>query len=215
LQRRRIVDVIGVRTAETVAAWLAAHPGIVIISRDRHGPYADAVRRGAAQATEVADRFHLLLNLRGAVQQELSRVRSRLTVVQPVAANAGRSRQVRVGSRPRSPVSQRHAEVVQERRAAQAQRFALVKRLQASGQTGQAIMRETGISRGSLRKWLPASELPPRKRMAPRPGMPDFYEEHLRRRWTEGCQDGRRLMAEIQALGFVGCYSGLARVLAP
>ncbi|MEP7308515.1 MAG: transposase [Acidobacteriota bacterium] len=142
-------------------------------------------------------------------------MRPRLTVVQPVAASAARSRQVRVGSRPRTTVAQRHVEVVQERRAAQAQRFALVKRLQASGQTGQAIMRETGISRGPLRKWLPASELPPRKRMAPRPGMPDFYEEQLRRRWTEGCQDGRRLMAEIQALGFVGCYSGLARLLAP
>ena len=213
LQRRRVVDVLGVRTADAVAAWLAAHPGIVIISRDRHGPYAEAVRRGAPQATQVADRFHLILNLRGAVEQELSRVRPRLTVVQPVSASAVRSRQARVG--PRSPVARYHVEVIQERRTAQAQRFAVVKRLQASGLTGQAIMRETGISRGTLRKWLRASELPPRKRMAPRPGMPDFYREHLRRRWTEGCQDGRRLMAEIQALGFVGCYSGLARLLAP
>jgi len=62
LERRRVVDVLAVRTADAVAAWLAAHPGIVIISRDRHGPYADSVRRGAAQATQVADRFHLRLN---------------------------------------------------------------------------------------------------------------------------------------------------------
>jgi transposase len=70
-----VVDVLPVRTADAVAAWLAAHPGIEIISRDRHGPYADAGRRGAPQAVQVADRFHLVLNLRGAVQQELRRVR--------------------------------------------------------------------------------------------------------------------------------------------
>jgi transposase len=75
LERRRVVDVLPVRTADAVAAWLAAHPDIEIISRDRHGPYADGVRRGAPQATQVADRFHLVLNLRGAVQQELSRLR--------------------------------------------------------------------------------------------------------------------------------------------
>ena len=72
LEHRRVVDVLPVRTADAVAAWLAAHPDIVIISRDRHGPYADGGRRGAPQATQVADRFHLVLNLRGAVQQELS-----------------------------------------------------------------------------------------------------------------------------------------------
>jgi len=54
-------------------AWLAAHPNIEIISRDRHG--ADAGPRGAPQAVQVADRLHLVLNLRGAVEQELRRVR--------------------------------------------------------------------------------------------------------------------------------------------
>jgi transposase len=75
LERRRVVDVLAVRTADAGAPWLAAHPDIVIISRDRHGPYAKAVRRGAPQARQVADRFHLVLNLRGAVQQALRRVR--------------------------------------------------------------------------------------------------------------------------------------------
>lgn len=78
----------------------------------------------------------------------------------------------------------------------------------------QAIMRETGIGRASVRKWIRLSELPTRNRMAPRPGMPDFYREYLRRRWAEGCQSGRRLMAEIQPLGYVGCYAGLAKLLA-
>ena len=41
LERRRVVDVLAVRTADAVAAWLRAHPTIRIISRDRHGPYGN------------------------------------------------------------------------------------------------------------------------------------------------------------------------------
>src|ERR1700719_2836736 len=51
-------------------------------------------------------------------------------------------------------------------------------------------------------------------RMAPRAGMPEFYREYLRGRWTAGCQSGRLLTAGIQARGYVGCYAGLARLLA-
>jgi hypothetical protein len=56
-----------------------------------------------------------------------------------------------------------------------------------SGGTAQAIMRETGLGRAYVRKWIHLSELPTRNRMAPRPGIPDFFQEYLRRRWTKGC----------------------------
>ena len=63
LERRRVVDVLPVRTADAVAAWLAAHPDIAIISRDRHGPYAKAVRRGAPQAAQVEHEMEAISDL--------------------------------------------------------------------------------------------------------------------------------------------------------
>ncbi|MEO7272538.1 MAG: transposase [Vicinamibacterales bacterium] len=218
LERRCVVDVLAVRTADAVAAWLAAHPDITIISRDRHGPYAEGVRRGAPQATQVADRFHLVLNLHGAVEQALSQQRPSLIVPLGAPAAAVTSDTPPPSAPPRrrrSAVLAHQQRIAQERRALQLERFALVKRLQLAGRTASAIMRETGIGRASVHKWVRLRDLPTRNQMAPRPGMPEAFRDYLLHRWTEGCHSGRLLMAEIEARGYVGSYAGLAKLLAP
>jgi transposase len=59
MQSHQVLDVLPDRSAETVAAWMQAHPEIDLVSRDRGEEYAAAARTGAPQATQVADRFHL------------------------------------------------------------------------------------------------------------------------------------------------------------
>ncbi|GAA1278673.1 hypothetical protein GCM10009609_47560 [Pseudonocardia aurantiaca] len=46
IESRRPVDVLADRTAETLSAWLQAHPGVEIICRDRHPP-SGASRAGS------------------------------------------------------------------------------------------------------------------------------------------------------------------------
>jgi transposase len=60
LEDHRVLDLLPERSAESVAAWLAQHPTVRVICRDRGALYADGIHRGAPQAVQVVDRFHLV-----------------------------------------------------------------------------------------------------------------------------------------------------------
>jgi transposase len=75
LETHRPIDVLPDRTAATLAGWLANHPEILIISRDRSGEYALGARQGAPQAVQVADRFHVIRNLAEALERSFHRHR--------------------------------------------------------------------------------------------------------------------------------------------
>jgi transposase len=59
-----VIDILKSRDSADVEAWLKEHPGIEVITRDRASAYANAASGGAPQAKQVADRWHLLKNLR-------------------------------------------------------------------------------------------------------------------------------------------------------
>jgi transposase len=74
LERREVVEVIEERSAETTADWFARHPEVEIVCRDRCGLYSQGSREGAPQARQVIDRFHVLQNLREAIEHQMRRI---------------------------------------------------------------------------------------------------------------------------------------------
>jgi transposase len=92
MEKRRVIDLLADREAATLAAWLKAHPGVEVVSRDRSPTYAAAINEGAPGALQVADRFHLLLNVREALEKAVKRcyrfLRSQTLAAPPSAAPA-------------------------------------------------------------------------------------------------------------------------------
>lgn len=221
LKRRRVVEVLAERSTEAIGQWLAAHPKVKTIARDRNGRYAQAARRSAPQASQVADRFHLVQNLRQAVERELAVQRRHLAVDCPptpavttppaIAAPTARKKSLR----PPSAVVVREEERAHQRREQKLELFATIQTMKAAGLKVSQMARELGINRRRIDKWVKLQELPERSKMAPRPGLAESFREYLRQRWEEGCRDGRKLLAEIRQKGYVGCYSWLAHLLAP
>ncbi|MEV5892859.1 transposase [Nonomuraea fuscirosea] len=86
LEARRPAEVLPGREAAPAAAWLAAHPEVEIVTRDRARAYAEAARTGAPQARQVVDRWHVWNNLTEAVERPTT---TSLTVCRFTPADLG------------------------------------------------------------------------------------------------------------------------------
>jgi transposase len=214
LERRRVLDLLPDREPETLAAWLRAHAGVAIISRDRAGAYAEGATRGAPNASQVADRFHLLRNVTDAVLEVVDRHRRLLRA----AHSATHSTAPNDSPYPRAPVphpieeggAPDHAPRTRDARAkaaARARRLAQYERvidLHAKGLSGVAIAREVGLVRQTVMRWLRAGTFPERRIPPLRRRPIDAHAEYLRRCWAEGCHSTRRLWRELRERGFRG-----------
>ena len=214
LERREVVDVLQDRTASGTAEWLGEHPEVEIVSRDRCGLYAKGAREGAPQARQVADRFHLLQNLRETIEAQLSRAdRSTGRALLPEANDQDVVTIARGPGGRRDAVAHRHLARQAHRRSSQAI-FDQIHILREAGTSIGDIARQTGFGPRSIRKWLKFTAPPGRCATAPKPCSPNYFIDYLSRRWAEGCVRGRELLHEIKLRGYTGSFSHLERLLA-
>jgi transposase len=202
LERHAVIDLLPDRKAGPLAEWLQAHPSIEVLSRDRGPAYAEAARKGAPHAVQVADRWHLLQNLVEALERCLLRHRKALKLAAGLAAPG-------VGPLPsytdadRVPWQQRSEAASQQKHAAKVEQYGQMRALAAAGFTKLDIAQMVGVSRPTVYRYL-ALEAPPERRRPHRAGrhVLEPYEPFLRQRWAEGCRNRSRLYREIRLMGY-------------
>lgn len=223
LEKHRVVDLLEDRTAAIFAAWLVAHPGVEIIARDRAGAYADGARQGAPDAVQIADRFHVLINVGEVLERVLGRKRALLKAAAAAVNCAITPPPLRAwpseAAAP-SPANRRtrpspgEEEEKARHRAQRHERYEAVVALHERGFNASQIARDVGIGRKTVRRFLRTGHFPERSPALPRPSILDPYEPYLRERWAAGCHNSLQLWREVKAQGFTGAASLLRRFVA-
>lgn len=190
LEQQRPIDVLPDRTAETLAAWLNAHPGLEIVTRDRSHDYQAGISVGAPQAIQIADRWHLLRNLSDALQRMLDSYTDLL-------------RRVAKQFRPPSPLNSETAES-QPLSTNPHLQFAEVKALATQGYSQRPMARHLGMSRNTVKRYLAADTPPTYQGRGSRSSQTPPYVGYLEKRWLEGCHNSRILWEEIHQQGYPG-----------
>jgi transposase len=212
LERHEVIDLLPDRNADTVAAWLAAHPGIQVISRDRGRIYAVGARRGAPNAVQVADRFHLVKNLGEALERLLLHERAALQTAAGQAATEP-APLTTSGGADRTPAQERAEQASQARHAPKLAQYAEIQRLHAAGAAIKHIAATVGVSRPTVYRSLRLAGPPERKRPHRSRHLLTPYEAFLRHRWEAGCHTKSQLLREVRSQGYAHSASTVYRFL--
>jgi transposase len=209
LANHRVVDLLPDRSAASVAAWLAQYPTISVVCRDRSDLYADGIRRGAPEAVQMVDRFHLVQNLRQALEVFLGHHRPALqaaamgTAMTRIPADGHVPVRPRYQGRRRSP---KPAPPVERppRHARWVTIYEALHRLSAQGTPIATMARQLGISRPTAYAYLRRDTPPGPRQLQRRPSARVLtpYLPYLIRRWRESGAGSRQLWREIQRLGY-------------
>jgi transposase len=229
LERHRVIDILPGRDGVALKKWLQEHPGVEVITRDRWAAFAQAASEGAPQAKQVADRWHLLKNLREAVERTLDRFAPQITTLVQQAASteatlrppvaekvATESQPVRsvlaevVVPTPPAPLTARE-QARHAKKQAREQRHRLVREMRDQGHSIRVTARQLGISTKAVIRYRRQEVCPDWKPGRRGRTQVDPYKSDIEL-WLRGggrnTKDLHRLLGEK---GCQACYDAVRR----
>src|SRR5215204_705587 len=202
LESRTLVDVLPDRSADTFARWLMEHPGVEIVSWDRGGEYAEAARRAAPYAVQVADRFHLLKNLRDVVLRVFKQHTEVLDLVPTPALHFQRLTNLRLDRR---ASKERIREQVRKL-------YRSIHTLSKQGIKNAQVAQTLGIHHHTVEKYLAFESPPQRRHFTKKVSAIAPYEDYILGRWEQGCRNATQIHKEISEQGYPGAYQNVWRI---
>lgn len=192
---------------ESSTAWFKNHSEVKIVSRDRGKIFREAASRGAPQAKQVVDRFHLQKNFAEALEKFFSHHKRVLK----------KAAQQLTGKTLPPPKTEalRHIEQERKRRYAQrVRRHKKIWKLFRAGYKKEEIAQMVGVGSRSVYRALEHEQAPTRHRRHWTHHLADPYLAYLTKRWNEGRHTARALHEEIVAQGYTGSLRAIERIVA-
>ncbi|WP_261335823.1 ISL3 family transposase [Rhizobium leguminosarum] len=184
LEKRRITKLLPDRETATVSTFLAQHPEIAIVSRDRGGGYREAAGKALPHAIQVADRWHY-----GERQRSIPRRRAQIH-----ASNPGRNW---------CYDDQSCAERLQyDSYLRREDANSTIGKLSSDGVPIKEIVRQTGYSRGAVRQIVRGHRTDV---FRVRQSSLEAYLPLLDQLWRSGQHNGAELWRQLKRKGFRGC----------
>jgi transposase len=197
-----------------------SNAGVQIVCRDRAGAYAEGIRDGAPDATQVADRWHLWHNLVEAVEKVVRQHHAELCEPAPATPELNNRESPALpadgdcdgeDTQPQ-PVSTGPTRLAARTR----ERYAAVQSHVAAGASVSAISQALRLDPKTVRRFVRAGSADELLSAHPtRASILDDYGRHLQQRWAQGVNDAVALTAEITALGYRGSAKTVRRYLQP
>jgi hypothetical protein len=189
LETSDVIDLLSDRDAVNVKTWLEAHPGVELVSRDRYSAYSQAATEAASKAQQVADRWHLVKNVREAIEHLLKRHLPIITeALKPSDPDSGKAEAspVQTPSPALKPISEAPSNsprkaAAHAKRRLRVERFQRVQELHRQGTPIRQIARDLAIPRRTVRQYLARVEYLGWRRRRRRSKM----DEHQHREWID------------------------------
>lgn len=206
METSRPIEMLPTRNGHALKKWLLKHNDVKIITRDRSGSYAAAIKEACPNAVQVADRFHLLMNLSDALDTYFKsisvKIKSLITsktnefLELPDHKNAVDEKEI--GSKT-VQTTRGLADIKIDQRL---DTFNKVKELQAKEVPARRISIDLGISRNTVKSYFVQESLSPRTH--PKSTNIELFTNLIVARLSDNGYKIIDIINEINELGFNG-----------
>lgn len=210
METSRPIDILPSREKQELKDWLTKYPDVEIVTRDRASSYSSAINEVCPNSIQIADRFHLLMNLSDALDRyfkSISQLIKNIIKQKTEEILNGRTSKDDI-IEPETIDNAIVKKPQQTDNVSDNQRlciFKKVKKLQSEGFSIRKISRDLGISRGSVGTYFLQESLFPR--VSSKSTNIDLFTSHILARLNEDGYQVKNIICEITQLGYSGSQS--------
>ena len=201
METSRPIELLPSRESGDLKKWLLKYNDVKIITRDRASSYSSAINEVCPNTVQIADRFHLLMNLSDALDTYFKSISTKIKSLISSKTNELLKLQDDENAKNNQlvPVISRSVNIKVDKRL---DTFNMVKKLQAKGISKRKISRDLGISRNTVYSYFTQESLS--QKSHPKSTNIELFTNHIVARLNITGDKIKDIIDEIRVLGFDG-----------